>query len=81
MSVEFLRSEISKLTGISEDQLTATTSDELFDQAENILASRRPARDLFADWLDGKPVPEVSRAKATRDQFADWLEAILGDGA
>ena len=41
MSVEFLRTEISKVTGISKDRLTATTSDALFEQAENILASRR----------------------------------------
>ena len=78
--IRFLREEIAKMTGIPEDSLTATTSDALFAQAENILAKRRSTRDQFADWFEGKPSPEADPKKTTRDKFAEWVEVVLGVG-
>lgn len=69
MTVEEIKQEINKKTGIPVYLLTGETIEENIARAKAILAYRKEQAEQY----------EAERPKTTSEQFADWMQAQSGE--
>lgn len=70
-AVRELRQKIATETGVPVGLLSATTEDELREQATGIMEFARPGYPVIRDGGELPALPHSKRS--TREQFADWF--------
>lgn len=70
MTLNDVRTEISRRTGVPTSLLTGTTVEENIDQAKAIL-------DFKRDFVSRRSTTEPSLPKSPREQFAEWASKTL----